>query len=440
MSFRTIETLVNEINTFCFDDIHVDYNFDVTDPAYVKFCQDDDSQLEKVDINEPWDAIQFKPGQSTASDVLVCLEPLCDNFPNKLVMIGSQFVTVRVSGEPTTPTKWRQTPVFLETYGTLMRQVEKLQEIVQDQEILYNYLKKTLKTQPSIRVYMSPTGVYFGETDVGTQTHSVNDIRYIPDTQVPNLFLEETLLGKLNVQPPPQPIPNWDKDAESRNINITLEKLLEKPDDAWNWELLSENDGVNDEMVLAQTNRPWNWFKLSHRPKTSFSLVAKYFNCGWDWDYLSSLRVSVSILEAHPYFPWNFDILSKNLSLTDKPVLENPDLKWNWALLSKNPFVSFDVVFALPNKSWDWRELSNCIITMKLFKKHLGLPWDWTVLSSNSNVTGEFVIGHAGLPWDWSKLSENRSIKPKTVLESPHLPWNLEGLKKNPSFSTIFKQ
>jgi hypothetical protein len=49
---------------------------------------------------------------------------------------------------------------------------------------------------------------------------------------------------------------------------------------------------------------------------------------------------------------------------------------------------------------------------------------DWYALSSNPNITFEFVKEKMDKPWNWSGLSRNPNINFDIVKEYPDKPWD----------------
>jgi hypothetical protein len=59
------------------------------------------------------------------------------------------------------------------------------------------------------------------------------------------------------------------------------------------------------------------------------------------------------------------------------------------------------------------------------------IPWDWSGLSYNPNITMQFVLDHQDKPWDWWGLSRNPNISINDVLDYPDKSWNWRGLSKS---------
>jgi hypothetical protein len=105
--------------------------------------------------------------------------------------------------------------------------------------------------------------------------------------------------------------------------------------------------------------------------------------------------------------------------------------------------------------------LTNPNLTMemveKLIKMNLGLPIDYNYLSSNPNLTIQFINAHPIENWNWHRISCNYGISFEDIMQCPKkqwqelsenpnvtieiiknnldLPWNLHGLCRNPSIT-----
>ncbi|MDD4930568.1 MAG: hypothetical protein PHG66_00235 [Candidatus Colwellbacteria bacterium] len=63
---------------------------------------------------------------------------------------------------------------------------------------------------------------------------------------------------------------------------------------------------------------------------------------------------------------------------------------------------------------------SNPNITPEFVLSHLEKPCDWRWLSKNPNITPEFVLAHPEIPWNWCWMSENK-FKHDLSLQKIHL-------------------
>ena len=47
---------------------------------------------------------------------------------------------------------------------------------------------------------------------------------------------------------------------------------------------------------------------------------------------------------------------------------------------------------------------------LKLIEKYPDKPWDWYIISKNTNLTMEIIEKYPNKPWDWRCISQNPNI------------------------------
>ena len=85
-------------------------------------------------------------------------------------------------------------------------------------------------------------------------------------------------------------------------------------------------------------------------------------------------------------------------------------------------------------KKWDYYRLSSNP-QVKLENIHELRLIYYNALSSNPNLTWEYVETNKTREWCWSRLSENPCITTDIVLKNPSEPWNYSRLIKNPNIN-----
>ncbi len=58
-------------------------------------------------------------------------------------------------------------------------------------------------------------------------------------------------------------------------------------------------------------------------------------------------------------------------------------------------------------------------------------PWDYELLSKNSNITLKYIKDNPDKPWSYEYLSMNPNITMKDVKENPDIEWNYRCLSDN---------
>lgn len=112
---------------------------------------------------------------------------------------------------------------------------------------------------------------------------------------------------------------------------------------------------------------------------------------------------------------------------------------WSVADLSSNPNITLEYVLAHPNERWDWDNLSvNPGITLKNIDDHPELNWNIGGLSKNPNITIEYVKNNLDKDWHWRVLSQNPGIKLEDIESNLDLQWVWASLAFNPNITTEF--
>ena len=64
-----------------------------------------------------------------------------------------------------------------------------------------------------------------------------------------------------------------------------------------------------------------------------------------------------------------------------------------------------------------------------LILKHEDKNWDWICISSNHNISLDFICENLKFNWDWNIISQR--IPLYIILENQDLPWNWNEVSKN---------
>ena len=66
--------------------------------------------------------------------------------------------------------------------------------------------------------------------------------------------------------------------------------------------------------------------------------------------------------------------------------------EWNWNSISSNPNITMDFIEKYPDKPWDWKCIyMNANITMDFIEKYQHKPCNWECISMNKNMTIELI-------------------------------------------------
>jgi hypothetical protein len=88
---------------------------------------------------------------------------------------------------------------------------------------------------------------------------------------------------------------------------------------------------------------------------------------------------------------------------------------------------------------WDWTTLSmNPNFNLEDIKTNMDLPWNWTGVLQNPNITFDDVMNNPDLPWDWDELCLMPSLCEDHLCDHPSLPWNSKYISSNHNISVDF--
>jgi len=184
----------------------------------------------------------------------------------------------------------------------------------------------------------------------------------------------------------------WNWTALSLNKNITMNIILEYPEKPWNWNMLSKNINFNFDIVEKYPQKPWNWKYLSLNRNITMDIIEKYED-KWDWRALSSNHcITVDIFEKYHEKPWDWYWLSRNFGITIDIINKYYQKPWNYMLLLGNPNIN----------------MNNIEILHKSIISHINLRVGMSHISTNPNITFDFIEKHMDWIWDWNNLSYNK--------------------------------
>lgn len=217
----------------------------------------------------------------------------------------------------------------------------------------------------------------------------------------------------------------------------------------WYWDGLSANHSIPFEVVRASaTDLPWNLYHLSTHPDIETSDLTDVFRniSSTHWGAWMKLNQHPCItlefvIDNLDVFPWCWDSLSENPSITFDHIESHMDKPWNWWILSKHPSLTFEVVLRHMDKPWNWYEISrHPNISWNMIESNLEiLPWKWSGITMNPSVTWKEVLKYSKCPWLWYALCANTNPlafhdMPSDLFKNIHHHCDLSRISMHPSF------
>ncbi len=209
----------------------------------------------------------------------------------------------------------------------------------------------------------------------------------------------------------------WEYVSESKYI--TLQIVNDNPQLPWyygddniesvpGYYGLSQNPNLDWKFIEDNLDKPWMWYVISHRNFVTWPIVKKYSQLAWDWN-----------------------IISLKSFITPKIVNDNPDIPWCWGSkypcnvkegLSSNPNLTLQFIKDNLTKRWCWYYLSNHPnLTMDWIIQLSKLPYDFNKIYKGLIPLCD--VDPSKIPWNWYSLSINNNIKVKNIIKNSELPW-----------------
>ena len=192
---------------------------------------------------------------------------------------------------------------------------------------------------------------------------------------------------------------NWDYHNISRNPNITWEIIQNNPDIDWSWNYVAENPNITWEIIQTNSDKLSSGWNLSRNPNITWEIIQNNPQINWDYSQLSN----------HPNITWDIVKDSGN------------DKMWHWGYLSMNPNITWDIVKDNPDKDCYSYLSMNPNITWEIIKENSHLPWDYTWVIENPNLTlndttsPEFFTSSEFYDINWDNVCCNKFTKEKEL-------------------------
>ena len=237
---------------------------------------------------------------------------------------------------------------------------------------------------------------------------------------------------------------NWQILAKCQQLSyaiICFEKIFEKNLDL---RFISKNPNVTCEIIEKYINSSWCWKELSKNPNITCEFVDKYINMPWCWRHLSfNKNITIDFLKKHIKSEnLLYECLSRNPHITHKYIKKNPSEFWNYNYIMANTqtklekinldkYYNYTGLLHRPDITWEFIQK----LHISQYKTN-----KWTLISQHPCVTWDIITANYDLPWDWSAVSENPNITleiVKSTTPSPECPrpmlspcWNKKIIEK----------
>ena len=176
----------------------------------------------------------------------------------------------------------------------------------------------------------------------------------------------------------------------------------------WNWYAISRNPGIYEDDIEKSLDFPWVWdstiFNPNLTPEFYLRHNDKYYDQTLLWSIVSTCKhITIDFVKNNNSLPWDWIRLTSNLSISLEDIERYPDLSWDFVALSnrRSDTSTNDYVHVQSVNEFDFANVK---------KEHFEL-FDWKAISSNINLTIDFVIENSNLSWDFKELASNYFTK-----------------------------
>ena len=188
----------------------------------------------------------------------------------------------------------------------------------------------------------------------------------------------------------------WDYSKLSNHIDINF--VYSNIDLSWNYSVLSERVNIN--FILQNPTMPWDFSRMSSNPTLTIQYILDHPNNEWRW---------CSIINNNNMY----DLLNHNIHMKDFEAFQRiyPDYcienypvhDLNWKMLSYH--VSLDILNKYPDLPW-YNISMNVNMTMDYVLKHPLYKWNYTILLFDNHITLQDILDNWHLPWHIGNVIE----------------------------------
>jgi hypothetical protein len=171
-----------------------------------------------------------------------------------------------------------------------------------------------------------------------------------------------------------------------------------------------------------------------------------------------SIVITPKMLEADPYFNWDWISVSRDIDLSSGVFERHPDLNWVFQFLCINSTLDLKYLKMFPHKPWDiWGIMGNYPI--EELAKHIDLNLHWPVflkraIRSESDffkyvpkdvviekaifdgLTVKIIESYPNITWDWSKIA-CRYVSLDVIIKYQEKEWTWEYFREDIDIETI---
>jgi uncharacterized protein with HEPN domain len=117
-------------------------------------------------------------------------------------------------------------------------------------------------------------------------------------------------------------------------------------------------------------------------------------------------------------------------------IEKHSDLPWDFTYVSNNPNITMNFIEKHKDKDWNWSNISRTIcLSIELIKTYNNKPFSYWWMSINPSMTTDILLEFPNRKWCWESLSEHKNISIDFIESHPEFPWITLSISRNPNIT-----
>ena len=167
------------------------------------------------------------------------------------------------------------------------------------------------------------------------------------------------------------------------------------------WKKISSSAYIKLDQIENNMHLFWRWKEVSKNPNITMDFVIKYIYDDGIINEIAYKNIYIDNLD--------WDSLSSNPGIFIKDIEQYPELPWNYSKIIYNPNITWEFIKRNLNKNlWHWKDIlkADCIDFNYVFDLCNENIYEY--LSFNQALDIRLVMNNADKPWNWKQLSVNK--------------------------------
>jgi hypothetical protein len=235
--------------------------------------------------------------------------------------------------------------------------------------------------------------------------------------------------------------------------NITFQLVTDNIHLNWDFVCISGHKNITYDIIKNNNNIPWNYEGILSNKNINFDELVEYVISTNRLDKNNWVN-EIKELEKGKYLnneSPTLRTLMMNKGVTENDIRKYKEIEWNYNLLSSNCNISWEFVlenidykwnfamlFSRPTNTWEKIKEMGKLISEDFDEKNILDNFDERTIqfiSSNPNITWNIINANLHESWNWCMVTINPNITMKIINDNPDKPWNKCNIYKNNSIT-----